>query len=185
MLELAWRQQFFAWGQDVVSDRGNLLIEYGLKKLPRVGSAKFSEYVWSGVTDAGDKAKERLCLHHVHLWAFGVCSVIDGKGALFYSRSSLLPWLVNEVPKSFPTSHDDWMLFLLEHQIDRSSEWDNKTLSMRNAFFDWVGHYESWIHSELGTAYRDNTTCIRNDAVVAGSELRNLWRTCFCNKALL
>jgi len=184
--ELAWRQQFFAWGQDVVSDHGNLLQKFGFQKLPRQPNAGFSEYIWNGVEDIGTQITPDLKPHHIHLWAHGICSKIENH-SLFYSRSSLQPWLIENPPSQLPNSHEDWMSFLAIQQCPRQVEQSNSLLvkKLQLSLFSWVAFYEAWVRSTVGTSYRDATTCVRKDSIVPGSKLEELWqsyaRSNFCH----
>lgn len=133
-LELGWREQFYAWGRDILHEEGNLLIRYGLDKLPRNGEEQpFSEYTWSGVVDRGTRQREHLSRHEIHIWAFGMYSEIESVGGLYYSRASLRPWLVPSAPKPIPKSHDRWVNYLSRQTCPRFGSRSPKQRSKSSA----------------------------------------------------
>lgn len=174
MLELAWRQEFYALGQDVLSQSGNLLARYGFRKYPRGADGREgAEYVWKGIADCG-----KLVPHNVHLWAFGVYSELEGLGGIFYSRASLRPWLVESSLKAFPQSHDDWMSCLAKGTRSRLNfrPKDGEAIALRQQLFAWFARYERWVLSEIGHDYRDASVGSWRQSVMAGRDLADLWR---------
>jgi hypothetical protein len=178
MLELAWRQQFYALGRDILHEEGNLLVRYGLRKRPRgTEDRPFTEYIWNGIADCGDRRQEHLVGHDVHLWAFGVYSELRGAGGIFYSRASLRPWFVEEPPTTPLKSHDEWMHWLSDHSQRRLSSRprEEESVVFRRQLFVWLSNYERWVLKEIGQDYRDASVATWRQSVIPGRYLAALW----------
>ena len=178
MLELAWRQEFYALGRDILHEDGNLLTRYGLRKIPRgVEDRPFTEYIWNGIADCGSRERERLVRHDMHLWAFGLYSELHGIGGIFYSRASLCPWLIEEAPDSLPKSHEEWMQWLSEHSQRRLSYRPREVdaVLLRRQLFSWLARYEHWVLKEVGPTYRDESVSYWRQSILPGRDLSDLW----------
>jgi len=177
-LELAWREQFFAWGCDVLHGDGDLLIRYGMNKIPRnLETRPFPEYVWDQLVDCNPHGEEHLCPHCVHLWAFGLYTEIESIGGLYYSRASLRPWFTETPLESIPASHEEWDEYLRENTHARLSArcQEEKITLLRRNLFAWIARYEKWILSQEGPHYRNACVANLRESPLPGSDLQSLW----------
>ncbi|NJR41629.1 MAG: hypothetical protein HC767_02145 [Akkermansiaceae bacterium] len=133
-LSVGLKQQMFFWGRDVVSPRGNLLVEQGFEKTRSTGLQGTSCY-------GMDWQDGRVELH-------GACAgwyPENGESGFIYIRplGKCFTWLESQAP--IPGQWPEESLAPLG---------PNELHQACYPFIDWWLHSEQWIEKSLGSAYR-------------------------------
>ena len=140
LYRLLLHQQCWLWGQDIKRPEGNLLLEYGFRRIRPPASIQ-------GSTRYQIRLSARATLS---LWGFGLYYARCGRGGVYLNRYDATPryghaagflphvWTPADLPV---TGHDPHIPYLA-----------------RKAFH-WIATYERWILRHYGIAYR--RACLR------------------------
>ena len=163
-------QQFWRWGYDVKHKTGNLLVKYGLERIPPPSSEENRSsgyYVETG-------PQSRILLR-----SFAVFSGHDLHGGMLLKRFDGHPYRTPAARLAkIPYSEDDFPPLVTFAPNDTA--YRELTLQL----FSWIAEYESWIEKRLGTAYlreclkrRDKRAVVEADqSVAAWSDLAQDYR---------
>lgn len=150
-------------GKDVQHESGNLLVRFGLRRVPRPsGHPGTSSYVAQLSPGA-----------QIWLWGFGVIVKTPGVSCLF-ERDSFSPRLFDE-SRPLESVFDLQGLGILRRVQSESDA--RMSFSARATWWGWLEGYEAWLEDSLGPAYRIGLLkeC-RLPRGYEGSSLTQLWR---------
>lgn len=160
-----FEQQMWCWGCDVRREAGNLLLQYGMEKLPSPETRYHSAY--RCVLEAGS----------LTLWGWGLWAAIQDYGSIFISRScfrvrysstlELQPnaWCEAQLPP----------IFTPQSEVNRA-----KSDHLLTTVFHWIADYECWLASLVEPNYRERTLATwtqrrRYRGGIPISEVSNQW----------
>ncbi|PJF24860.1 MAG: hypothetical protein CUN53_15705 [Phototrophicales bacterium] len=138
-VEALFDQQMWCWGCDVRRGEGNLLLEYGGKRLPPA-----EPRLRSGYRFAVDPA------YALTLWGWGLWVAAEGLGSLFMRRARFeIVWCASAhlAPRA-------WCERDLAGLLVISKLPDKRARRLLHTAFTWIADYESWIADRFGCSYR-------------------------------
>lgn len=158
-------QQIWCWGRDILCHSGNLLVRYGLHRIPPpAGSDAPSIYY--------RKTSARQC---VLLRGFGVFYGDEQRGGIFVRRCGFepqrtpgaelteLPWTIDDLPH------------LAQPELPELAPCRSLLLDL----VGWIGRFEAWVQRTQGVSYRVATLTRWDDGVrqvVPAEQMVEAWR---------
>lgn len=158
-------QQMWCWGQDIRHVCGNLLIEYGLTRMPPQCERRAQScYDWVS------------CHRQMRLWGFAVWLSHERLGTVLIRRSDFRPqFAMSSYPAPLVWRPDD--LPELGHSLGEVKI-DQARLLLAD-LFEWIEGYERWVVERIGVAGRqaiiDAWPQRRKGITAAAEEMAEAW----------
>jgi len=157
-------QQMWCWGQDIERKDGNLLLQFGFRKVrPPEKVSGCTAYLVTPFPGC-----------QLVLWGFGLFFGLQSSGGIFIRRYGFNPgWsCLPEVPVNV------WCPERLPtFKRPQSDEEREHTQRLTSKAAIWLAGYEQWVLDTVGVAYRQNCLRLwRKKALVSEEAMPTAWR---------
>lgn len=133
-------QQLWCWGRDVEHPNGNLLIKFG-----------FERHRDCNTEDRSTCYRLDQDQLHVSLWGFGMFFGQRELGGIYLNRFDFCPyWAPIESISLAIHWPDELPVFA---RPNGKSQWQRARKVWKSCLL-WIAQYETWVRSNVGTAYR-------------------------------
>lgn len=139
-------QQMWLWGCDIKHPQGNLLTEYGFRRIPNPDPSSSNSSVYRLELDRHSR---------VILRGFAVFFGKDFLGGLLFKRFDSQPYRTPATDLAdLPFTKFD--LPTLGRYGDESQEF----CQLASGLFQWIANYDSWVKENFGTGYIED--CLKS-----------------------
>ncbi|MBM97802.1 MAG: hypothetical protein CMJ77_01655 [Planctomycetaceae bacterium] len=136
-------QQIWCWGQDILSSKGDLLVQHGFLRTEKPAGSNFASLYRLELSPES----------RVILRGFGVFFGDNRWGGVFLRRFVFKPQLTPSSDCSRPPWSVEDLPPLVSPREDRVRDCQHLLLEL----IDWIHQYESWIAEQAGLDYRAET----------------------------